>query len=52
MCKTIDKNSVAVFLPIQERWPFCCFFQNFSPFVSDFHYLGYRWSSQATVPAW
>ena len=40
----------AVFLPIQESWPFGCFFQNFGPVLSDFLYLDYRWSSQATVP--
>ena len=42
----------AVFLPIQESWPFGCFFQNFGPVLSDFLYLDYRWSSQATVHAW
>ena len=26
----------AVFLPIQESWPFGCFFQNFGPVLSDF----------------
>ena len=41
----------AVFLPIQESWPFGCFFQNFGPVLSDFLYLDYRWSSQATVHA-
>ena len=36
MCKAIDKNLFAVFLPIQENWPFGCFFQNFGPVLSDF----------------
>ena len=42
----------AVFLPIQESWPFACFSQNLGPVLSDFLYLDYRWSSQATVHAW
>ena len=33
----------AVFLPIQESWPFGCFFQNFGPVLSDFLYLDYKW---------
>ena len=52
MCKAVDKILFAVFLPIQESWPFGCFFQNFGPVLSDFLYLDYRWSSQATVHAW
>ena len=53
MCKAIDKNSVCC-LPTYPRkcWPFCCFFQNFGPVLSDFLYLDYRWSSQAKVHAW
>ena len=46
------RSPAAVFLSIQERWPFGCFFQNFGPVLSDFLYLDYRWSSQATVHAW
>ena len=42
----------AVFMPIQESWPFGCFCQNFAPVLSDLFYLDYRWSSQATVHAW
>ena len=33
----------AVFLLIQESWPFGCFFQNFGPALSDFLYLDYKW---------
>ena len=45
------KIMFTVFLHIQESWPFGCFFQNFGPVLSDFLYLDYKWSSQATVHA-
>ena len=41
----------AVFLPIQESWPFGCFFQNFGPVLSDFLYpfIGGRVRQRCTL---
>ena len=41
----------AVFLPIQESWPFGCFSQNFGPVLSDFLYpiIGGRVRQRCTL---
>ena len=41
-----------VFLPIQESWPFGCFFQNFGPVLSDFLYLDYKWCTLGNFQCW
>ena len=52
LCKAIDKNSVCCLPTYPRKLAFWLLLSEFLPVLSDFLYLDYRWSSQATVHAW
>ena len=54
LCKAIDKKSVCCLPTYPRKLAFWLLLSEFwaGPVLSDFLYLDYSWSSQATVLAW